>query len=72
MNMLIMSLRSWKYSFSSTSSITTMRPSAGATTMFSVFSWGKKRMGHLKKFTTIQYTVVITTVKHQNGALLSM
>lgn len=44
MNIDTMIRRSWKYSFSSTSSTTTILPSAGATTTFSV-SCPNKRMG---------------------------
>ena len=59
--MEIMSRRSWKYSFSSTSSITTILPSAGATTIFSVSSWPNRRIGHRKKFTSIPYRTILTT-----------
>ena len=48
MKMEIISRRSWKYSHSSTSSSTTTRPSAGATTVPSVGPL-KMRMGQRKK-----------------------
>ena len=52
MKIEIIRLRSWKYSFSSTSSTTTTLPSQGATTTLFV-ALPNKRMGQRKKFTTI-------------------
>ena len=70
MKMLTISRLSWKYSSSTTSSMTTTLPSAGATTVFSV-SPSKYRLGQRKKFSTTPYTVPKTMTNAQKNALLS-